>query len=232
MEKDILYTYLQDLKGLDNEQKFNAYKEKFRNRSESLFLKSENKQKYVDGFNKIQNYKDLDEYIEEVNADYVVKKQNYLVERNYLKAANGLIGTADKINTTASASKKASDLEAFQKDLKSFGKSAKLQNFFITLTYILGIGALALMVFFLLANMITNFKTSYKILLGLVLLVVIFFIGYLVGSPTLSASANKAGMTATGYKMVNAATFTVYVCLFVAIISIIATLIMNAIKNR
>ena len=232
MEKDILYTYLKDLKGLDNEQKFNAYKEKFRNRSESLFLKSENKQKYVDGFNKIQNYKDLDEYIEEVNADYVVKKQNYLVERNYLKAANGLIGTADKINTTASASKKASDLEAFQKDLKSFGKSAKLQNFFITLTYILGIGALALMVFFLLANMITNFKTSYKILLGLVLLVVIFFIGYLVGSPTLSASANKAGMTATGYKMVNAATFTVYVCLFVAIISIIATLIMNAIKNR
>jgi len=107
-----------------------------------------------------------------------------------------------------------------------------LQNFFIILTYILGVGAAALTVFFLLTNMIANFKTSYKILLGLVLLVVVFFIGYLIGTPTLSASAIKAGMTSSGYKMVNAAVFTVYVCVFVAIISIIVTLIMNAVKNR
>lgn len=232
LEKDILYTYLQDLKGLDNEQKFNDYKGKFNKRAEGLFVKSENKQKYVDGFNKVQTYQDLDEYIEEVNTDYAALKQEYLVERNYIKSANGLVSTAEKINSTASENKKKSDLEAFQSDLTSFGKSAKLQNFFIILTYVLGIGALALMVFFLLANMVTNFKTSYKILLGLVLIVVVFFIGYLIGSPTLSASANKAGMTASGYKMVNAAVFTVYMCLLVAIVSIIVTLIMNAIKKR
>lgn len=231
MEKDILYTYLQDLKNLD-ENNFEAYKAKFPERSAALFAKSENKQKYVDGFNGVQTYKDLEKYVEEVNKDYSALKQEYLVERNYIKAANGLIGRADMINTTASANKKAADLDAFQSDLKSFGKSAKLQNFFIILTYILGIGALALMVFFLVANMVANFKTSYKILLALVLLVVAFFIGYLVGTPTLSPSAIKAGMTGSGYKMVNAAVFTVYVCLFVAIISIIVTLIMNAVKNR
>ena len=231
MEKDILYTYLQDLKNLD-ENSFEAYKAGFPERSAALFAKSENKQKYVDGFNGVQTYKDLEKYTEQVNKDYAALKQEYLVERNYIKAANGLVSKADMISTTASANKKAADFEAFQKDLKSFGKSASLQNFFIILTYILGIGALALMVFFLMTNMIANFKTSYKILLGLVLLVVAFFIGYLVGTPTLSPSAIKAGMSGSGYKMVNAAVFTVYVCLFVAIISIIVTLIMNAVKNR
>ena len=231
LEKDILYTYLQDLKNLD-ENNFEAYKAKFPERSAGLFAKSENKQKYVDGFSGVQSYKDLENYVEDVNKDYTALKQEYLVERNFIKSANSLLGRADAINATASANKKAADLDSFQSDLKSFGKSAKLQNFFITLTYILLIGALALMVFFLLTNMIANFKTSYKILLGLVLLVVAFFIGYLIGTPTLSPSAIKAGMTSSGYKMVNAATFTVYVCLFVAVISIIVTLIMNAVKNR
>ena len=231
LEKDILYTYLQDLKSLD-ENTFEAYKAKFPERSAALFAKSENKQKYVDGFNAVQTYKDLENYVEDVNKDYAALKQEYLIERNYIKSANALVGRADGINNTASANKKAADLETFQSDLKSFGKSASLQNFFIVLVYILFIGALALMVFFLLTNMIANFKTSYKILLGLVLLVVAFFIGYLVGTPTLSPSAIKAGMTSSGYKMVNAATFTVYVCLFVAVISIIVTLIMNAVKNR
>lgn len=231
MEKDILYTYLQDLKNLD-ENSFDTYKANFPERAAGLFAKSENKQKYVDGFNKVQTYKDLEGYVEEVNNDYTDLKQQYLVERNYIKSANALIARADGINTTASASKKEAEFDNFQSDLKSFGKSASLQNFFIILTYILLIGAAALMVFFLLTNMITNFKTSYKILVGVVLLILAFFIGYLVGTPTLSPSAIKAGMTGSGYKMVNAAVFTVYVCLFGAIFSIIASMIMNAVKNR
>jgi hypothetical protein len=231
MEKDILYTYLQDLKNLD-ENSFETYKANFPERAAGLFAKSENKQKYVDGFNKVQTYKDLEGYVEEVNKDYSDLKQQYLVERNYIKAANGLIARADGINNTASASKKEAEFDNFQSDLKSFDKSAKLQNFFIVLTYILLIGAAALMLFFLLANIVANFKTSYKILVGVVLLVLAFFIGYLVGTPTLSPSAIKAGMTGSGYKMVNAACFTVYVCLFGAIFAIIASMIMNAVKNR
>jgi len=231
MEKDILYTYLQDLKNLD-ENNFEAYKANFPQRSAGLFAKSENKEKYVEGFNKVNSYKDLDKYVEEVNKDYAALKQSYLVERNYIKSANAMINRAEAINTTASASKKAADFETFQSDLKSFGKSASLQNFFIILTYVLGIGALALMVFFLVLNMVTNFKSSYKILLGLLLLVVAFFIGYAVGTPTLSPSAIKAGMTGSGYKMVNAAVFTVYMCLFGAILAIFVSLIMNAVKNR
>ena len=184
----------------------------------------------MDGFNGVKTFKDLEKYVETVNEDYTAVKQSYLIENNYIKSANGLIARAETINNTASASKKAADFESFQNDLKSFGKSASLQNFFIMLVYVLLIGAFALMIFFLVTSMITN--SSYQILLGLVLLVVIFFIGYLVGSPTLSPSAIKAGMTGSGYKMVNAAVFTVYTCLFGAILAIIVSLIMNAVKNK
>lgn len=232
LEKDILYTYLQDLKNIDNEEKFNAYKANFPARSEALFVKCspDTKKKCVDGFNNVKSFKDLEKYVEKVNEDYTEVKQAYLIENNYIKAANGLIGRADAINNTASSSKKAAEFETLQNDLKSFDKSASLQNFFIMLVYVLLIGAFALMVFFLVAGMISN--SSYQILIGLVLLVVIFFIGYLVGSPTLSPSAIKAGMTGSGYKMVNAAVFTVYTCLFVAIMAIVVSLIMNAVKNK
>ena len=150
------------MKNLD-ENSFEGYKAKFSERSAGLFAKCDDKQKYVDGFNSVNTYKDLDAYTEKINKEYNEVKQNYLLERNYVKSANALINRADAINNTASAAKKTADLESFQSDLKSFGKSASLQNFFIILTYILGIGALALMVFFLLTNMIANFKTSYKI---------------------------------------------------------------------
>lgn len=231
LEKDILYTYLQDLKNLD-EKSFETYKANFPARSEALFAKSANKQKYVDGFNAVKTYKDLEGYVDQVNDDYAELKQQYLIERNYIKSANALINRGIAIRDNASASKKATEFEGLQSDLKSFNKSAHLQNFFIILVYILGLGAAFLMVFFLLKNMVTDFKSSYKILVGLLFLVVVFIIGYLVGTPTLSPSAIKAGMSSSGYKMVNAAVFTVYICLLVAIVSIFATLIMNAVKNK
>lgn len=231
LQKDILYTYLQDLKNLD-EDNFEQYKENFPTRSEGLFAKSDNKQKYVDGFNSVKTFKDLEGYVESVNKDYAAVKQNYLIERNYIKSANALINRADQINKTASQTKKAADFQTFQNDLKGFGRSASLQNVFIILTYVLGLGAAFLMLFFLFTNMIANFKSSYKILVGVLVLVVAAIIGYAVGTSTLSPSAIKAGMSGSGYKMVNAAVFTFYVCLFGAILSIIVTWIMNAVKNR
>ncbi|MBQ1779832.1 MAG: hypothetical protein II001_00155, partial [Bacteroidales bacterium] len=174
LEKDILYTYLQDLKNLD-ENTFETYKANFPARSEALFAKSENKQKYVDGFNGVKTYKDLEGYVNKMNDEYANIKQQYLIERNYIKSANALINKGIAIRDNASASKKATEFEALQTDLKSFGKSASLQNFFITLVYILGLGAAFLMVFFLLKNMVTDFKSSYKILVGLLFIVVVFF---------------------------------------------------------
>lgn len=232
LQKDILYTYLQDLKGLDNEQKFEQYKSEFSSRATGLFAKCENKQNYTDGFNGVNDFKSLESYVNKVEKEYSALKQDYLVGRNYCKAANSLVGRADMINATASANKKAADLEELQNDLKGFQSSSKLENTFLIIGYILGGITIALLLFFALAKIVKNFKTSYKILVVLALFALIVFIGYAIGSPVLSQSAIKAGMTSTGYKMVNAACFTFYVCLICALLAIIVTSITNAIKNR
>ena len=57
-------------------------------------------------------------------------------------------------------------------------------------------------------------------------------IGYIIGSSVLSPSAIKMGLSVTGFKMVNAACFTVYVCLLGALLAILVTGIMSAVKNR
>lgn len=231
MQKDILYTYLQELKNLD-ENSFEAYKSGFAGHADALFARADNKDALVEGFNKVNSFKELASYISKTEKDYNVVKQDYLVNRNYLKAANGLVGRADMINANASANKKATDLEELQNDLKSFNKSTRLENAFVIIGYILGGITLFLMVFFALVKIVKNFKTSYKILLVLVAMAVVVFIGYIIGSSVLSPSAIKAGLTVTGFKMVNAACFTFYVCLAVSILAILGTSVMSAIKNR
>lgn len=231
LQKDILYTYLQDLKGL-NDKNFEQYKADFSARATALFAKCDNKQAYVDGFKGVQSYKDLEAYVSKIDDEYAAYKQSYLTERNYLKAANSLVSRADQINATASANKKATDLEEMQNDLKSFNKSAGLQNAFIVIAYILGAVTLLLMLFFALIKIVKNFKSSYKILVVLALFVLIVFIGYAVGSSELTPSAIKDGMSVSTFKMVNAACFTLYICLLCAILSIVVTGIISAIKNR
>ena len=231
LQKDILYTYLQDLKNLD-EKSFEQYKSDFANRAEGLFAKCDNKQAYVDGFKGVNSFKDLEAYINKLEKEYSVLKQDYLVNRDYCKAANSLVSRADMINGTASANKKAADLEELQNDLKGFASSSKLENAFMFVGYFLGLIAILLLLFFAVMRIIKNFKTSYKILVVLALFAIVVFIGYLVGSPVLTPSAMKFGMTSTGFKMVNAACFTLYVCLICAILAIIVTSIISAVKNR
>ena len=231
LQKDILYTYLQDLKNLD-ETSFDAYKAGFADRAEGLFAKCDKKQEYVDGFNQVGDFKSLESYINKVEKEYLALKQSYLLDKQYQKAANGLISKADQINTTASETKKANDLQALQDDLKQFKSNAKLENVFILIAYLLGGVTLFLMLFFALTRIVKEFRTSYKILIVLALFAVIVFIGYAIGSPVLTPNAIKAGLTSTGFKMVNAAAFTLYVTIFGAILAILVTSIVSAVKNR
>ena len=223
LQKDILYTFLSELKRITSEEALADYKAKFPDHAASLFAKCDKKDDYTQGFNNVNTLKDLESYIRNLESEYDVIKQNYLVERNYLKAANSLVSTATNIDQTPSANKKATDLEALQNDLRGFRKSATLQNIFIILAYCLAIA---------LIKIVKNFRSSYKILVVLALLALVVLIGYMVGSSTLTPVALKNGMTASSFKMVNAACFTLYVVLFAAILAIVVSAIMNAIKNR
>ena len=232
LQKDILYTYLSELKRITSEEMLADYKAKFGEHAASLFAKCDKKDDYIQGFANVNNLKDLEGYIRNLESEYDVIKQNFLVERNYLKAANSLVSTANNIAETPSANKKATELEALQKDLTGFRKSATLQNVFIIMAYLLAIVTVMLLLAFALIKIVKNFRSSYKILVVLALLAVVVLIGYLIGSSTLTPVALKKGMTASSFKMVNAACFTLYVVLFAAILSIVVTAIMNAIKNR
>lgn len=232
LQKDILFTYLSELKRINSEEALADYKAKFSGHAASLFAKADKKDDYIQGFNKVNNMKDLESYIRNLESEYDVIKQNYLVERNYLKAANSLVSTATNIDQTPSANKKATDLEALQNDLRGFRKSATLQNIFIILAYCLAIVTVMLLLAFALIKIVKNFRSSYKILVVLALLALVVLIGYMVGSSTLTPVALKNGMTASSFKMVNAACFTLYVVLFAAILAIVVSAIMNAIKNR
>lgn len=231
LQKDILYTYLQDLKSLD-ENNFEQYKADFPTRAEGLFAKCDKKQEYVDGFNAVNSFKDLEGYLRKIENEYASLKQSYLEGCTYMKAANSLVSRADMINATASANKKAADLEDMQKDLKSFKSSSKLQTLFMIIGYCLGGLTLFLLLYFALVKMFKEFKSSYKILIVLALFALVVFIGYIIGSSVLSPSAIKMGLSVTGFKMVNAACFTVYVCLLGALLAILVTGIMSAVKNR
>lgn len=231
MQKDILYTYLQELKGLD-ENSFADYKTGFSAHSAVLFAKCDNKDAYINGFNAIGSFANLESYTGKIESEYDVLKQNYLLDRDYLKAANSLVSKADLINSTASANKKTADLKDLQDDIRSFGTNASFQTAFIYIAYVLLAITVLLMVVFAVAKIVRNFRTSYKILVVLALAAVIVFIGYLLGSPDLSSSAIKMGMSVTGYRMVNAGCFIVYIALLCAVLAIVVTSVMNAIKNR
>lgn len=232
LQKDILFTYLSELKRITTEEALADYKAKFPEHSASLFAKADKKDDYIQGFANVNDLKGLETYISKLEKEYEVIKQDFLVERNYLKAANSLVSTASTINDNPSANKKVSDLEDLQKDLRSFRKSTTLQNVFIILAYCLALVTVLLLLTFALIKIVKNFRSSYKILVALALVALVVLIGYLIGSSTLTPVALKHGMTASGFKMVNAAAFTLYVALFAAIISIVVTAIMNAVKNR
>ena len=231
LQKDILYTYIQDLKGLDDKS-FEQYKADFPSRSSQLFEKCDKAKEYTDGFNNVKSFTDLNPYIKTLEAEYATVKQNFLVKRDYFKAANTLVSEVDAVNSTPSINKKTADLQTLQDDLKSFDTNASLQNVFMLIGYILFFATVLMMLFFAGAKIVTNFRTSYKVLLVLVLFGVIFLIGYLIGSPDLSDSAIKAGMDVAQYKLINACTFSLYITLLCAVLAVIFNAISSAVKSR
>ena len=230
-QKDILYTYICDLKDL-NENNFKEYKANFPTRSESLFATCDKKDAYVKGFNGVTNYDQLEKYLTQMDNEYAAVKHDYLFDRSYLKAANSMISSAALIDASASVKKKTEDLSALQNDIKSFESCSKLENAFVIVGYLMGIVTLLLMLYFGCVKLVKNFKSSYKVLLVLAGFAILVFVGYAAGTSELSASAIKMGLSVTGFKLVNAACVSIYVCLLIAILAIIVTTVMNAIKNR
>ena len=110
--------------------------------------------------------------------------------------------------------------------------SGKLFDPAVFLFYILLAITLGAMVVFALINVVTNFKTSYKGLLGILALLAIFGISYAIASPELSDVFIKLQITPETARAIEAGCYTCYTVFFIAILAIIVSPIVNAIRTK
>lgn len=231
LQKDILYTYITELQEL-KEETFPEYQANFADHSKSLFAKAENAQAYIDGFNKVADFKGLDKYISQLENEYNVIKQDFIQEKTYNKAFNSLVNKADAVNQTVSENKKAEDLNILKANVKQYLSNGKLLNIIMTLAYILFFINIALLLIFALKAIFTNIKSSYKIIVALAIVAIVVILGYVFASSEMTPSAIKMQLTPQIVKRIGMGMFVVYVAFFGAIIAIIYSAISNAIKNR
>jgi magnesium-transporting ATPase (P-type) len=231
LQKDILYTYIVELQELTAET-FPEYQANFANHSKALFAKADNPQEYVDGFNAVADFDGLAKYINTLEDKYNVLKQDFIQQKAYVKAYNSIVNQADAVNQTVSENKKAEDLATLQSDMKQYLHNGKLLNVILIMTYVLFIINIALLLIFALKAIVTNIRSSYKILVVIALFAVIIILGYVFASSEMTPSAIKMQLTPQTVRRIGMGMFVLYVMFFGAIFAVIYSAISNAIKNR
>ena len=231
VQKDILYTYIVELRELTAET-FPEYQANFANHSKALFANADDAQAYIDGFNGVSEFNQLNHYISTLEKQYSVVKQNFIEVKSYNKAYNSIVNQADAVDQVVSETKKAEDLDLLKADVKQFLFNGKLLNVIVALTYTLFIITILLLVVFAVKAIFTNVKASAKNLVVIVIFAVVILLGYLLASPELTPSAVKMQLTSSNVKWIGAGMFVFYVAFFGAICAIIYAAISGAIKNR
>ena len=230
LQRNIFYTFISHLSELQDTT-FEAFKNDFPRYSSILFKKADNKDYYVNGFNNVKSFDQLSDYINTLKADYESVKQDYLVSAAELKQMKEVVKWSSDINAAISVEKKQHDLTQLQDEVVGFQKQAKLINITINLIYVLAFLTIALLLFFAIRGIVSDFKSSMGMLLGVVALIVVFLIGYFVSPDVHGPSAVKENLMPSTIKLVGAGTITTYVVFFGAILSIFATIIINAFKK-
>ena len=230
LQRNIFYTFISHLSELQDTT-FEAFKNDFPRYSSILFKKADNKDYYVNGFNNVKSFDQLSDYINTLKADYESVKQDYLVSAAELKQMKEVVKWSSDINAAISVEKKQHDLTQLQDEVARFQKQAKLINITVNLIYVLAFLTIALLLFFAIRGIVSDFKSSMGMLLGVVALIVVFLIGYFVSPDVHGPSAVKENLMPSTIKLVGAGTITTYVVFFGAILSIFATIIINAFKK-
>lgn len=230
LQRNIFYTFISHLSELQDTT-FEAFKNDFPRYSSILFKKADNKDYYVNGFNNVKSFDQLSDYINTLKADYESVKQDYLVSAAELKQMKEVVKWSSDINAAISVEKKQHDLTQLQDEVAGFQKQAKLINITVNLIYVLAFLTIAILLFFAIRGIASDFKSSMGMLLGIVALIVVFLVGYFVSPDVHGPSAVKENLMPSTIKLVGAGAITTYVVFFGAILSIFATVIINAFKK-
>lgn len=230
LPKDILYTYISNLSELTAET-FPDFKNTFPTYSKSMLARGEIAKTYTDGFNAINEFSELNGYINTLNEEYVLLKQSYITDKEHLRALNSFLGRTSLIAETVSKTKQSNQILELQEAIVSSTKAAKLLNLSIAFFYVTLFAAIVFAILFALFQIFANIKQSYQVFIAIAIMAILIFIAYLVSSSDLTASAIKMGLTSSQIKMIGAGVITCYVFFFAAILSIIISWIINLFKK-
>jgi len=231
-QRDIFYTFLFHLGNITNQEIFDKFKADFPNYSRSMFALADDRDFFINGFNKVNSFSEFQRYFERLSADYEVVRQNFLVKASAIKAETTLLKQVSDINSAISTVKKQYDLTELQRNIRTFKSEARNFNLTLVLSYFLFFVTCAVMLFFLLWNIFANIKSNMGILMGIGVLILLVIIGYVTSSSELSPVMIKEGADPTTVRWVGAGMFVGYSVFFGTIAVIVGTMIINAIKNR
>jgi len=231
LQRNIFYTFIYHLGNLINEDAFNNFKAKFPEYSKTMFAKANDPNFFINGFNSVNSFAEFQSYFEKLNAEYQGVNQNYLRKVAAVKAETNLLKQVSDINAAISVTKKEYDLKSLQKNIKSYKVGALQFGMTMNLFYLFLFTTFAAMIIFLLWGTFANIKSNMGMLAGVGALVLLVIIGYLTSSSELSSSAIKMQLDANNVKWIGAGLFTFYSMFFGAIIAILITVILSAIKK-
>jgi hypothetical protein len=231
VQRNIFYTFKYHLGNIINQETFDNFKAKFPDNLSSVFADADDKEYYINGFNKVAVYADFKNYYEKISADYDVVRQNHLIRVSAVKAETSLLKQVSDIDAAISVAKKQFDLETLQKNIKSFKSEVVEFDLTLILSYIFFFVTCALVVTFLLMSIFSNLKSNISMIAGIGCMVLLIVIGYLTASSELSPVAIKEKVSASTVKWVGAELFMLY-CMFAATVAvIIVTIIINSLKK-
>ncbi|MCL2167754.1 MAG: hypothetical protein FWH59_01365 [Lentimicrobiaceae bacterium] len=231
LQCNIFYTFIFNLQEVNSQESFELFKSNFPQYSKSMFALANDKDNFINGFNKVKDYNDFQTYYKNLTENYEVIRQNYLTKANAIKAETSFLKQVSDINASISVTKKEFDLNELQKSIKGFKTQSTEFNITLNLTYLLFFVTFAAMILFLLWNVFINIKSNYALLAGIGVLVLLVIIGYFVSSSELSPIAIKLQETPNTVKWVGSGLFTFYCVFFGTIATIVITLIHTAIKK-
>ena len=230
LQCNIFYTFIYNLEEIVDQETFEIFKAKFSEYSKSMFLLADNKEAFINEFNKVNNYTEFQNYYTKLKADYNNVRQNYLINASAVKAEMSILKQAGDINAAISITKKQFDLNELQKNIKSYKSESTQFNITMNIFYLLFFVTFAAMIVFLLWGVIGNIKSNLGLLAGVGLMVLVLIIGFIFSSPDITPAAIKVAFTGN-MKWIGAGLFTFYCMFFGTIAVILLSIILNAIKK-
>lgn len=230
--KESFYDYLTTLKAL-NANDFGDFKASYPDNVKVLLNDFDTAGVYVEQFNKVADYKNLTNYLSTLEQEYNAVRQTYLQKESYRNSLKVILDATTAIAELNSADLKKDQLSEFQGFVhKSQVSGGKVLNASFYLFYIMLFFAIAALLFFAIMRIAKDLKSSYKGLLAILALVVLFLITYLCASPALDDVFIKLQIAPSTARLIEAAVYFVYVIFAVAIITIIASPIISAIRDK